>query len=42
MPVYTKTNRFSSIAICVFACMNIGTTVYTIFAYENVGHLKVK
>jgi hypothetical protein len=31
MPVYTKTNRFPSIAICVFACMNIGTAAYTIF-----------
>ena len=31
MPAYTKTNRFPSIATCVFACMNIGTAVYTIF-----------
>jgi hypothetical protein len=31
MPAYTKTNRFSSIAVCVFACTNIGMAVYTIF-----------
>ena len=31
MPAYIKTNRFSSIAICVFPYMNIGMAVYTKF-----------